>query len=231
VVPSVDNMDGVFALGKPVSCGKQVSPKHSPIKSMAFQEAEIGLGPGTPKAPGLIGGGEGRGQRQQRGGEVHAPAHAVVARVSLSVHRVLARRPIELAAVDHLQAGTLVRAVFLCPMVHPPYNNNTEYDTKTEGNCSFDSTPLPGTVDRDSLASRGLQRAAVGAGALTRPPMLVPCPPSHLVSECVTTSAPCASGWVRYGVEKVESTTSGTPFACASAEMASTARAGNHRVS
>jgi hypothetical protein len=72
------------------------------------------------------------------------------------------------------------------------------------------------------------------APSTTRPPMLVPCPPSHLVSEWQTMSAPCLRGWVRYGVENVESTTSGTPLACAMVEMASrsqTSRAGLEQVS
>ena len=49
----------------------------------------------------------------------------------------------------------------------------------------------------------------------TTPPIDVPWPPMNLVAECTTTSAPCSNGRQRYGVARVESTTRGTPAACA----------------
>ena len=57
--------------------------------------------------------------------------------------------------------------------------------------------------------------------SMTTPPMEVPWPPSHLVRECVTIVAPCSSGFVRYGVLKVESTISGRPWSAAILAMAS----------
>ncbi len=48
--------------------------------------------------------------------------------------------------------------------------------------------------------------------SITIPPIEVPWPPSHLVSEWTTMSAPCSMGRQRYGVEKVESTMSGSPW-------------------
>ena len=54
----------------------------------------------------------------------------------------------------------------------------------------------------------------------TTPPMDVPWPPMNFVAEWITTSAPCSNGRHRYGVATVESTTSGTPTACAACESA-----------
>eukprot|EP00967_Tisochrysis_lutea_P159119 scaffold328435_cov48-Tisochrysis_lutea.AAC.1 len=51
--------------------------------------------------------------------------------------------------------------------------------------------------------------------SMTMPPIPVPWPPIHLVSEWTTTSAPYEMGLVRYGVEKVASTMSGKPMLCA----------------
>mmetsp|Transcript_31841 Transcript_31841/g.73544 ORF Transcript_31841/g.73544 Transcript_31841/m.73544 type:complete len:201 (-) Transcript_31841:387-989(-) len=55
----------------------------------------------------------------------------------------------------------------------------------------------------------------------TMPPTPVPWPPTHLVSEEHTMSAPNSKGLQRYGVENVESTTSGRPFSWASLEISS----------
>ena len=54
----------------------------------------------------------------------------------------------------------------------------------------------------------------------TMPPMELPLPLIALDVEWMTTSAPSASGWQRYGVVTVLSTKSGTPCACASSESA-----------
>src|ERR1051325_437710 len=53
------------------------------------------------------------------------------------------------------------------------------------------------------------------------PPMVVPCPPMNLVSECTTTSAPYSIGRSRIGVATVLSTISGTPCRCATSASAS----------
>ena len=47
------------------------------------------------------------------------------------------------------------------------------------------------------------------------PPSVVPWPPRNLVTEWMTTSAPCSIGRHRYGVAVVASTISGTPAAWA----------------
>ena len=57
--------------------------------------------------------------------------------------------------------------------------------------------------------------------AAAMPPMPLPCPPSHLVSEWMTISAPCSIGRSRCGVVKVLSTISGRPLSCAIFEIAS----------
>ena len=53
------------------------------------------------------------------------------------------------------------------------------------------------------------------------PPVVVPWPPTNLVSECTTTSAPCWIGFSISGVATVLSTMSGTPAAWATAATAS----------
>ena len=47
------------------------------------------------------------------------------------------------------------------------------------------------------------------------PPIDVPWPPMNFVAECTTMSAPCRSGWMRYGLASVLSITSGMPLSCA----------------
>jgi len=69
---------------------------------------------------------------------------------------------------------------------------------------------------------------------MTAPPMATPWPPIHLVSECITRSAPWSSGRQRQGVAKVLSINSGTPAAwaiSASAGMSMTSRPGLPMVS
>ena len=53
------------------------------------------------------------------------------------------------------------------------------------------------------------------------PPIDVPWPPMNFVAECVTMSAPCASGLHRYGDASVLSITSGMPLSCAIFDTAS----------
>ena len=53
------------------------------------------------------------------------------------------------------------------------------------------------------------------------PPVVVPWPPTNLVNECTTTSAPWAKGLSISGVATVLSTMSGTPAAWATAATAS----------
>ena len=53
------------------------------------------------------------------------------------------------------------------------------------------------------------------------PPSVVPWPPMNLVSEAMTMSAPKSIGRIRIGVGTVLSTTSGTPWAWATAASAS----------
>ncbi len=66
------------------------------------------------------------------------------------------------------------------------------------------------------------------------PPMAMPWPPRNLVAEWNTRSAPRSNGRLRYGVVKVESINSGSPWACATsatAGMSSTSQRGLPTVS
>ena len=56
--------------------------------------------------------------------------------------------------------------------------------------------------------------------ATTAPPTTSLCPPQYLVVECMTTSAPSASGCCRYGDAKVLSTARMAPASCATSASA-----------
>ena len=55
---------------------------------------------------------------------------------------------------------------------------------------------------------------------MTIPPIDVPWPPMNLVSEWITTSAPCLIGLSSNGVATVLSAITGTPWACATSATA-----------
>ena len=75
----------------------------------------------------------------------------------------------------------------------------------------------PAEQRRRLARGRGRGRDAVTtcSATTTAPPSEAPWPARNLLAECTTTSAPCSIGRSRYGVVRVESTTSGTPCAWA----------------
>ena len=81
----------------------------------------------------------------------------------------------------------------------------------------------PGTAPSDFCRKRR-RSAIVGSFVATKPPITSECPPRYFVVEWRTTSAPSSSGFCRYGVAKVLSTTTIAPAAWAASEIARRSR-------